>query len=534
MIKNTRVIGSCTVLRTMPVIDTLTDAAPAAGASRGGGMTCLLLVAAALVVTLACGGAAAGAEWHVYPGAGTPIQDAIDGAGEGDTIYVHEGTYDENVDVGKRLTLIGDGADVVTVTAEDAEDHVFDVTVDQVNISGFTVTGATGGHDVGIYLINADHCNIYDNNISNNEYGIHLHSSSNNNIIDNNVLNNSWYGIDLRYSSNNSIIDNNASGNDWGGIRLSSSSYNNITDNNASDNQFYGIDLSASSNNNLDRNNASNNWYGISLSSSGNNNLTDNIMSGNKYNFGVRGSQLSFFIQNIDTSNLVNGKPVYYWVGRPYGQIPSNAGFIGIVNSINITIRDLTVTNNIDGVLFAYTNNSIIENVTISSNQNGITMGYSSNNMLVSSIITNNDWGIYTYSSSNNLIYHNNFLDNAYYNAYDQSINQWNSSTEGNYYSDYTGTDSDGDGIGDTPHPIPGRPGGLNMDHHPLIEPWHKAQRLGDLNHDDRITPADAAIALRIAATGAHDDAADVSGDGCVTSLDALMILQAAAGAITI
>jgi hypothetical protein len=51
----------------------------------------------------------------------------------------------------------------------------------------------------------------------------------------------------------------------------------------------------------------------------------------------------------------------------------------------------------------------------------------------------------------------------------------------------------------------------------------------GDLNSDDQITPADAAIALQIAASGAHDPAADVSGDSQVTSLDALMILQAAA-----
>ena len=57
-------------------------------------MTQLLLVAAALVAVLA----AAGAEWDVYPGAGTPIQDAIDGAGDGD--------------VDKRLTLIDEGADV--------------------------------------------------------------------------------------------------------------------------------------------------------------------------------------------------------------------------------------------------------------------------------------------------------------------------------------------------------------------------------------------------------------------------------------
>ena len=40
---------------------------------------------------------------------------------------------------------------------------------------------------------------------------------------------------------------------------------------------------------------------------------------------------------------------------------------------------------------------------------------------------------------------------------------------------------------------------------------------------------ADAAIALQLAASGGWDPAADVNGDGQVTSLDALMILQAAA-----
>ena len=54
----------------------------------------------------------------------------------------------------------------------------------------------------------------------------------------------------------------------------------------------------------------------------------------------------------------------------------------------------------------------------------------------------------------------------------------------------------------------------------------------GDLNSDGILSPADAAIALQLAASGAHDDAADVSRDGHVTSLDALMILQAAAGQI--
>ncbi len=41
-----------------------------------------------------------------------------------DTIYVHEGTYDENVDAWKRVMLIGDGADMVTVRAANASDYI--------------------------------------------------------------------------------------------------------------------------------------------------------------------------------------------------------------------------------------------------------------------------------------------------------------------------------------------------------------------------------------------------------------------------
>jgi len=55
---------------------------------------------------------------------------------------------------------------------------------------------------------------------------------------------------------------------------------------------------------------------------------------------------------------------------------------------------------------------------------------------------------------------------------------------------------------------------------------------MGDLNRDGKIAPADAAIALELAARGEWDSAADVNCDGRVTALDALTILQAAAGNI--
>ncbi|CAD7769264.1 hypothetical protein FHEFKHOI_00572 [Candidatus Methanoperedenaceae archaeon GB50] len=87
------------------------------------GMTTL-----AIPLLLACAGTAA-----------RTIQAAVDAAIDGDTIEVRGGTYVENVDVDKQVTLIGKGADEVTVRAASTSDHVFNVTADWVNISGFTV-----------------------------------------------------------------------------------------------------------------------------------------------------------------------------------------------------------------------------------------------------------------------------------------------------------------------------------------------------------------------------------------------------------
>jgi parallel beta-helix repeat protein len=245
---------------------------------------------------------------------------------------VRDGTYNENVNVDvAHLTIRSDnGSASTTVEALNSNDHVFEVTADYVNISGFTVQNATGWADAGIYLNSADHCNISNNNASYNGYcGIRLYYSSN----------------------NNTLTGNNASNNDGDGIYLSSSS---------------------------------------------NNTLSNNTMSGNKYNFGVRGGTLSHYIQDIDTSNKVDTKPIYYWVGQKNQEIPSDVGFVGVVNSTNITVRDLNLTKNRDGVLFAYTNNSRIENVNAPNNYYGIYLWYSSNNTLLNNTCKySQDSGIY-------------------------------------------------------------------------------------------------------------------------------------------
>jgi len=81
-------------------------------------------------------------------------------------------------------------------------------------------------------------------------------------------------------------------------------------------------------------------------------------------------------------------------------------------------------------------------------------------------------FGVYldSSSSSNNRFFHNNFKDNAQQVYSDSSTNVWDDGypSGGNYWSNYTGVDADGDGIGDTSYTIDAN----NTDRYPLIAPF--------------------------------------------------------------
>ena len=268
----------------------------------------LITISQATAAALSCGNDICVNEtgwWRdsgAFNASGTPIQAAVDNAGSGDVICVAAGSYTESVDIATpHLTLAGEGAGVVTVTANQSSDHVFNVTADYVNISGFNATGATGSGKAGIRLSSADHCNISENNCSNNRFGIWLYDSSNSTLTGNTANSNDRDGIYLCSSSNYNTLTGNTANSNHYGIRLDDSSNNTLTNNTADSNcgddddyggDGYGICLSSSSNNALTNNTADSNCggdgdecggygYGIRLSSSSNNALTNNTADSN-------------------------------------------------------------------------------------------------------------------------------------------------------------------------------------------------------------------------------------------------------------
>ncbi len=178
--------------------------------------------------------------------------------------------------------------------------------------------------------------------------------------------------------------------------------------------------------------------------------------------------------------------------------IDGNGTFVTIVHitANNVSIRGLTIQNDapivcLEGGGIYITNTTkinVVDNI-ITNTQYPINLKNSTRNTVIGNTIIGNDVGIQFLDqhSSNNTIYHNNFINNSWQVSNFGATNTWDNRCEGNYWTNYNGTDLDGDGTGDAPYVIDGN----NTDNHPLMNRyWNPA----DVNHDLKVNIYDVVL----------------------------------------
>lgn len=212
----------------------------------------------------------------------------------------------------------------------------------------------------GIHLLNVHGCIIFDNLVENCGKGVWVYGGFGNRI------------------TNNTFLGNN-----------------------------YGVLIDSSADNIVTKNIAFEGWNGILLDSSEGNTLRNNDLFNNSVNFGVTGEDPAVFLNNVDLSNSVDGKKVYYLIGESSFTINStiypDLGAIVLVNCKDVTVENLHIDNAYGGIHLANAVNSIVTNNTVSNSTfGGIWLQFCSNCTISNNNLKPNaNFGIQVELSSN-------------------------------------------------------------------------------------------------------------------------------------
>jgi parallel beta-helix repeat protein len=341
------------------------------------------------------------------------LQWAIENASAGDTVFVYNGTYYENVIVDKAINLIGEDINT-TIIDGDYKNVVIRITVDYVNVTGFFITGCGSWHEyAGIKLDSVQYCRIYNNNVSSNwEHGIYLSNSNYNNVTKNLAFMNDREGIYLYNSSHNNITGNILMTNYDMGIRLEYSSRNIITNNYIDydhNPDGWGISLVFNSDNNTFSNNNISNYYGgirLRTSCKWNTIINNDISFTAKYGIESTGGQWNNIFNNT-ISECYSG----IWIGDDNSSIVGNRVF-------NNTYTGITLSG--------AGNNVVLNNLSYNGRQ-GLYGNSKNQNNITSNFFTGNGRWSMVFSSCIGFNLQNNTMINEGIYFYGASVENWNS-----------------------------------------------------------------------------------------------------------
>jgi parallel beta-helix repeat protein len=205
--------------------------------------------------------------------------------------------------------------------------------------------------------------------------------------------------------------------------------------------------LSISRESDITGNTLSDNQYGIHSTSSPNSKITSNTI--------LRNNESGIFCDRIYDSEITNNTISECKVGLYLFQSSKNA-----ISNNQIT------SNDEDGIYLNYSYRNAIKMNNVSENKKGLYIHRSYSNTIKNNNISRNEHGFYRKYTSKNIYHHNNIIENLEQVNKENSSDIWdNGYEEGNFWSDYTGLDKNGDGVGDTNLPHNG------VDDYPLMVP---------------------------------------------------------------
>jgi parallel beta-helix repeat protein len=267
----------------------------------------------------------------------TRIQDAIDNASDGDTVFVYDDSspYYDNVTIDKQIQLIGENKDTTIMDAQKKGSVIFIIN-NSVTVTGFTLQNSGDEFYNGGVEIRSNHNLITENIIIFNKIGVSIKDCEENTVSKNIIRNNTegvhpniyYGGIFIKNSNYNLIIENIIKNNDHPGLILWDSKENEIIGNIIAYNIRSGIDIWGISTdyNTISRNILKNNMgHGIDVERG-----SDNVISFNNfenetiYLFCSENTLIyknNFFNSGATFDYYIGDKPINIWI-RNYWNRP--------------------------------------------------------------------------------------------------------------------------------------------------------------------------------------------------------------------
>ncbi len=311
-----------------------------------------------------------------------------------------------------------------------------------------------------VELYNSENITVHHNELSNTEYyGIWIYGSTNNDI-HNNTVSENLVGIEIEDSDGNTLRNNTILDSGWIGLELYGSSYVTVVDNTFENG---GISLYRHSQDNQIHNNSINGRPLVYLEDRSNEYIDEagQVILVNCVNIVIDGINASHAGVGIELWNTSDSEIIDSTI------YSNNCNGIFLHDSNRNTISRNYISDGWNrGVYLVSSEENLISSNEISDFGRGLMIS-SSENLIIGNNVTWNRIGFQMYSGNNEL-YYNNILNNTDQVEETSSGNSWDDgSGRGNYWSDYEGEDTDGDGVGETllPH--------QDVDYYPLMEPWN-------------------------------------------------------------